>query len=42
MLYALLDDLRKQYDETRDAAVLEAIKQVEEAIKQIEGEINNE
>lgn len=32
MLYALLDDLRKQYDETRDADVLEAILQVEKEI----------
>ena len=35
MLYALLDDLRKQYDETQDADVLMAIQRVEK-------EINNE
>lgn len=29
MLQALLDDLRKQYDETKDAKVLKAIREVE-------------
>lgn len=29
MLYALLDDLRKQYDETRDEILLDAIRRVE-------------
>jgi hypothetical protein len=32
MLYALLDDLRKQYDTTRDAVILGAIKQLEKVL----------
>lgn len=32
MLYALLDDLRKQYDAERDVRVLQAIRTVEKEI----------
>lgn len=32
MLYALLDDLRKQYDKTHDESILEAIRNVEQLI----------
>jgi hypothetical protein len=33
MLYALLDDLRKQYDKERDQRLLEAIRTVEKEIQ---------
>ena len=38
MLYALLDDLREQYDQERDERVLDAIRRVE---KEIDNETRN-